>query len=55
MGRRIFTEPGVNTALALETSVRSFGSVKDDAAESFMEDVCLFFANTLIKPCFLLF
>lgn len=28
MGRRISTEPGVNTAPASETSVRSSGSVK---------------------------
>lgn len=62
MGRRIFTEPGVNTAPASETSVRSSGSVKMMKQNLirmgvfFVVVFCwVFFVNASIKCCFLLF
>lgn len=60
MGRRIFTEPGVNTAPASETSVRSSGSVKMMQQNliwmgGFFVVFRGFFVNASIKCCFLLF
>lgn len=53
MGRRISTEPGVNTAPASETSARNSGLVK--TTQQNLTWIKHFLANKSVKPWFLLF